>query len=124
VTDDEANVLLKALSDHFKEPVMPVTRYCDALRTWMTCIEKLNNEPADEFKTRWCQGSAYHMHLGHISTDIQKSNLLARLIYEGEKFRTERCPIHNGHLDMGVMFNATAPCPHGCDFVGWYHKKE
>ena len=35
---EEAEKLLKVLSDHYGEPVMPVRRYCDALRTWGTAL--------------------------------------------------------------------------------------
>ena len=38
MTDAEAEAMLAQLSAHYRVPVMPIERYCEALNTWATCI--------------------------------------------------------------------------------------
>jgi hypothetical protein len=45
---------------------------------------------------------------------IQKSNLLARMFFAGEKPRENICPVHKGRWS-GIM----GDCPHGCQLTGW-----
>jgi hypothetical protein len=51
--------------------------------------------------------------------NLQKSNLLWRLIYRGQPLRTEMCPLHQGQWS-GCAWD---PCPHGCsdgnNVTGW-----
>ena len=54
---------------------------------------------------------------------IGKSNLLARLIYGGEKLRTKMCPEHKGHWS-GCVFREEDRCPHGCQHTGWIPEPE
>lgn len=113
--DAEVEEMLKKLSSHFGEPVMPVSRYCRALKTWVHQIVELNEEkPEDKLgRPKHHQGEAYWEHLHHILIDVQKSNLLYRLIYQGEPLRSKKCPEHNGRWSgLGV-------CQHGCDLTGW-----
>ncbi len=49
---------------------------------------------------------------------IHKSNLLARLLYAGEKLRATMCPIHKGHWS-GIEFGPDGVCPHKCQLTGW-----
>ncbi len=39
LTDEQANEMLAKLSRHFREPVMPISRYCKGLRTWHEALE-------------------------------------------------------------------------------------
>jgi hypothetical protein len=56
---------------------------------------------------------------GFDAVAVEKSCLLARLIYCGEPLRTRRCPLHQGRWS-GIGLD---PCPHGCNhgmqYTGW-----
>lgn len=52
-----------------------------------------------------------------VELSIRKSNLLYRLIYCGEKLRTQKCPQHKGRWS-GIEFGDNV-CPHGCELTGW-----
>lgn len=54
--------------------------------------------------------------------DIRKSNLLGRLLYAKEKFRTRMCPLHKGHWSGHAMF--FEKCPHQCDGTGWLRESD
>jgi hypothetical protein len=53
---------------------------------------------------------------------IEKSNLLARLLYSGEKLRIKMCPEHKG-VWSGIEWHDTK-CPHGCQLTGWIPEPE
>lgn len=38
LTEEQAEDMLRQLTEHFKQPVMPVSKYCDAFRTWEKAI--------------------------------------------------------------------------------------
>lgn len=113
--ESTVNLMLRLLTRHFNEPVKPVSKYCESLKTWARIIEEKN---ADGDTEKHRQGSEYAKHLRHILIDIAKSNLLARLIYGNEKLRTRECPIHKGKWS-GIM-----ECPEGCDMTGWLPEPE
>jgi hypothetical protein len=52
----------------------------------------------------------------HVFLSISKSNLLARVLYGGEKVRTVQCPEHKGKWNGQAMLMG---CPHKCDGTGW-----
>jgi len=89
---------------------MPFGRFCAAMQTWMLCIQE-NNAGLQPDKYR--HGSTYHEHLQHIYIDIRKSNLLARLLFGGEKLRTKKCPIHQGH------WSGAGRCEYHCEMTGF-----
>lgn len=111
LSDAEVDRMLVELRAHFGEPVLPMSRFCSAIETWMMAIEALAQETADD---EWRQGYEYHTHLTQIRVDIHKSNLLARLLYGGESLRTQRCPLHKGRWSGTGM-----GCSHGCGGTGW-----
>lgn len=51
-----------------------------------------------------------------VSQAIERSSLLARTLYGGEKVRTRMCPEHKGEWDGQAMLSG---CPHQCDGTGW-----
>jgi hypothetical protein len=107
---------LKQLEEYFGEPVLPMSKYCEAFTIWTTCI--INNNKDPKLVEPWGgQGKDYHDKLGHIMMDIRKSNLLARILYDKEEFRTEQCPEHKGHWSGNAMLMGN--CPHACDGTGW-----
>lgn len=121
ISDDEAKGLLDLLVRHYKEPVLPMSRFCEAISTWFHCIEQVNAEErkAEPDRKFWqSQGRDYYQHLHRIELDIRKSNLLARLLYGGEKLRTRKCPEHQGH------WRGIGTCPHGCQLTGWLPEPE
>ena len=122
LTDEQAEALLKKLAKHYREPVSPVSRYCNALRTWATLIEEGNlpgrrtaylPEGEEEVQMLEDYRHPYAEQLNVILRDISKSNLLARLIYEGAPLRTIPCPRHKG------KWSGISECPYGCGETGW-----
>ena len=100
LTDAEADGLLAKLTEHFREPVMPVSRYCAALSTWRALRVQQSLTPDSLLRS--------------VETAIRKSNLLYRMIYCGEKPRTVECPAHKGHWN-----GPATGCAEGCGGTGW-----
>lgn len=120
--DVEAEKMLAQLSKHYRQPVLPLHRFCDAITTWMRAIVQNNTEeearrehPLGRWRPEDQWGHSYWQLLDKIKIDIRKSELLYRLLYKGEKLRTRRCPVHKGHQYLGQH----PPCPHGCGLTGW-----
>lgn len=116
LSQEQAQQMLRELSDHFQEPVQPISSYCQSLMAWANAVIKLNNDSPPH---HWTHGHTYYMHLNTIMRDIMKSNLLYRLIYEGQKLRSVPCPTHQGSWSGCVP----EPCPDGCsdgsNVTGW-----
>lgn len=118
MTDEEVTEMLSKLRAHFNEPVLPMSRFCDAIRTWASCIESANEDGTKKY----AHGSGYVTVLPHVLCDIQKSNLLARLLYLNEPLRTQKCPVHKGHWDgQASLLNG---CTYGCNGTGWLRTPE
>lgn len=116
--------MLQELEDHFGERVAPVSHYCAAFETWMKVLEdkyrQVSKEKGEKEADREVWGSRIIPHFRDIQLHIQKSDLLARLVYGGEKLRTKPCPEHKGKWS-GLHFE---PCPHGCGYTGWLPEPE
>lgn len=111
LTDEQAQEMLDRLSKHFKEPVMPMSKYCKALSTWARIVEnKFFKENED--KSYHEQRNYPYAHLTRIMVNIRKSNLLYRLLYKGEELRKESCPEHKGKWGMSHVHCA-------CGGTGW-----
>lgn len=162
LTEAEAQAMLTRLTEHYGEPVLPISRYCAGLRAWQTALtdkmtriktqlfpdlaldfrDEANNERLDAARkeyhrlmlgspsvvTSWDPGRAHLVRelrdavstvdsVRHIFRQISKSNLLARILYNGEKVRTRTCPEHKGRWS-GVEWSESR-CPHGCQLTGW-----
>jgi len=115
MSEDEAQALLRRLEEHYRQPVMPLNHFCDAITLWFRCIEENNTDP--ELSESGYHGRQYYKFLRQMEIDIRKSNLLGRLLYAKEKFRTRKCPVHKGHWDGDAMF--FEGCPHKCGGTGW-----
>lgn len=111
-----------------RDPVMPVTRYCDILWQWLDLVCKRAEEDdarSEAEKVNYGQVTDFQKIRDlapRIKLAIQKSNYLARRIYAGEEHRTEPCPLHKGHWS-GYAGPGNS-CPHGCslgayDITGW-----
>ena len=63
------------------------------------------------------ENEAYAANVASVFRDISKSNLLARILYGGEKIRETMCPVHKGRWS-GIEWSDNA-CPHKCQLTGW-----
>ena len=115
IDNEIVNEHLAALEEWYGEPVLPISKYCEAFETWAQCIIKANEKKAR------AQGFDYYERLHSILIDIKKSNLLARLLYDKEKFRTKECPIHKGVWNGDAML--TGNCLFACDGTGWLREE-
>jgi len=161
--EEQAQEALKALQTFYSQPVMPINRYCEALRTWQRVVEDrtmrlkeaefpgISGPSYDNERTRKAYAdylaakAAYNEHtspvdkrymamseirssedleeaISYTFMQITKSSLLGRLIYGGEKLRTEMCPIHKGHWS-GLEW-PDKPCLHRCQMTGWIQEAE
>lgn len=153
MTDEEAEVLLKQLKEHYHQPVMPISKYCKALTTWTTCLQdRVDREKEKAFpgisgplshpdtvkayeaynearKSKDVKYNDLWSAMGAASDvdftflQIRKSALLDRLLYVGEALRTEMCPKHKGTWS-GVAWSENEGCEHGCGLTGWLPKKK
>jgi hypothetical protein len=125
IPPEELKEMLQELSDHYGEPVRPVSEYCKAFETWMSVLEENYREA---FKAGGKQaaervhGAEVIPHFSRIRLLINKSNFLARLVYGGEKLRTEKCPVHKGEWNGHAML--MGDCPHQCDGSGFLRAKD
>ena len=119
MTDAEAEAMLAELTKHYRQPVMPVERYCAALQAWATALE----DRAERSKEKHDEQQAQDVR--HVFMSIRKSCLLDRLIYGGEKLRTEMCPVHQGKWSGCRWDDESFAC--GCGFgsnvTGWLKPK-
>lgn len=127
LTDQEAEVLLVQLQKHYNEPVQPLSKFCTAMRTWVKAIQE-GIERADEqgptkfHDPKYQFGRGYAEHLTKVLMDISKSYLLARLLYDKEPLRTEKCPKHDGHWNGQAQL--LRGCTYGCDGSGFLKTPE
>ena len=189
LTDEQAEAMLKMLARHFREPVLPMSRYCAALNTWgkvigeraatirkelfpnfhdweevvddrgqrgRTPVAKEQHAEYEKVKAKDALRSLIPVGLSVLTKEaarevleivhkdptprerqimellsdeeadhqvdrtflsIRKSNLLARLLYAGEKLRSQACPEHKGKWS-GIEW-PDKPCPHKCQMTGW-----
>jgi hypothetical protein len=111
--------MLQSLSALFHQPVLPIHRYCAALFKWVDCIIETNQNPTPAYPGQISHGASYYAVLPKILMDVQKSGLLERLLYRGEKARAVQCPEHKGHMHSGMWVGLGDACPHGCEGSGW-----
>lgn len=125
MTNEEAEQAIKDLKAHFREPVMPISRYCSALREWKEVIGKRDGY-ADTEEINGQHVRTFYGLIRSVFLEISKSCLLLRLLYDGESIRTEPCPIHKGTWS-GCAFNDpgcfSKDYPQGCmagsNVTGW-----
>lgn len=102
-------------------PIMPITFFCDALKTWA----RLASDPPPQ-PDSWEGETADRMKFGetiqHVFIKIMKSNLLARMIYSGEKPRAKPCPVHQGRWSgcrMPEDMECKGACASDMNVTGW-----
>jgi len=119
---DEAVQLRARLEEIEGEPVRAVSEYCAAFKAWDEAIkQRIEREPGNEETARW---KSYSQALDLLRLPILKSNLLARLIYEGHEVRPEPCPVHGGHWSGCVWEDLPCGCVVGGNVTGWANSGE
>ena len=120
MTDTEAEAMLVQLTKHYRQPVLPLSRVCEALKSWAKCI-RANQKPPLILEGRGAEGqhgNRYADVLNKIALDVEKSGLLYRLLFLGEKVRTRMCPTHKGHMSTSIWCNVSdETCE--CQGSGW-----
>lgn len=173
VADDGAEAMLKTLGKRLGGPVMPIRRYCDALRTYETALvdralrlraelyPDINGTPLDdpevharalaaldlyraerletEARRAWIDERRldqletlyrYEAEADRVScvfSQITRSNLLARLLYDGEPLRERPCPVHKGKWSgctWPTKSEDCCSCMSGCNVTGWLPNEE
>lgn len=114
----EMNEKLRELEKYYGEPVMPVSQYCKAFRTWAECLVEADKEAQAEGKNP-SHGLRFVQHLPEILLAIQKSNLLFRLIYMKLPARKKKCPVHKGSWSGCVWGDDVCECVVGSNVTGW-----
>jgi len=123
--EEKAQEMLKILSDYYKCPVMPITIYCDTLSKWKHLLLENGMKRQEENEKDTILLDLYSQ-VSSAFMAITKSNLLSRLLYEGEELRTKKCPVHQGQWSgcrWEVQECATIFYPQGCmsgsNITGW-----
>lgn len=99
-------------------PVMPVTFFCNFLKDWhRLSLESCPEGETEEEKKEFDRRKERYDEIRLIFIDIQKSNLLWRLIYAGEPVRTTPCPVHKGRWS-GCNPPEETGCNGACIFEG------
>lgn len=123
---DSVERMEEALKLHYKEPVRPVSQYCQAFRDWAKAIQQKVKEieaieepgPADHYDLE--QWKPLGDLAWRLELSIYKSNLLYRLIYAGDELRTKKCPKHDGRWSGCVGFNEVdCGCVYHGNITGW-----
>ena len=122
MTKEEALEMRKQLTEHYGEPVRPVSEYCEAFRAWRDALgDKVRRSEEGKDRRDISLENAYDA-LNTLLIPIAKSSMLGRMMYGEEQARTEMCPEHKGQW-AGLEFGGNI-CPHGCQLTGWLPNKE
>lgn len=116
----------EVLTRHYKEPVRPVSHYCNAFYAWRKAIaDALERGDFRSVRSVKALGldteeewSRVLSALNCLEIPIAKSNLLHRLIYIGEPLRLTPCPEHKGHWS-GCGDECEYGCNSGSNVTGW-----
>lgn len=100
-------------------PIMPMTFFCDALKEWAYLYgAPMADAGPEENKRRQEIGRQ----AGMVFLQIMKSNLLHRMLYQGEAPREKPCPVHKGRWSGCVMpdsMECKGACASGINVTGW-----
>lgn len=120
---DEVRDARKVMEDHYREPVRPVSHYCERLASYADAldyaIEHYNEDRGGcgPFASAE-QATTVRDGLRLLDTWRWKSNALARLIYGDQPLRSTPCPTHKGRWS-GCEFGKVCECQDGSDVTGW-----
>lgn len=108
IGEEEAARMLEALRNYYRQPVMPLHKFCDGLKKWARAMADSNGM----YKSVGLDGLAFF-------GTAWKSNLLYRILYLGEDPRTEKCPVHKGVWSGCVTEDPGCGCLSGANVTGW-----
>lgn len=117
-SEEEIDRFMGAVKDGI--PVMPITFFCDALKTWNRLYTEPPPTPPDEDQAKRRQEIGEKA--SFVFIQIMKSNLLYRMLYDGEKPRETPCPIHKGRWSGCKLPEDTeckGACMSGSNVTGW-----
>lgn len=104
-------------SSQWHGPIVHMPEVCAILRKWAS----IKGEKDEGFANAW----------SIVELNIEKSNLLARMIYSGDGIRQKPCPVHKGvwsGCKWGNPECATEDYPFGCHWgsnvTGWLPNEE
>jgi hypothetical protein len=103
-------------------------RNCKAFELWFQAIAQMQKERPEQFEQDQTWGRALDARMA-LGIAIRKSNLLYRLIYLGERLRTEPCPEHKGRWS-GYGWGRICACQdyehggYGPDLTGWLPRRD
>jgi hypothetical protein len=133
VLDGEiASEMQAALEQFYGQRVTTVSSYCGALYTWLNVVQDSGylgerlGLGRDETRDNIINATLTHLRLS-----LEKSNLAFRLLYLGEKVRTKKCPVHDGHWTFGFpdgINDGKGTCEHcmsagnGWNIPGWIYE--
>ena len=86
-----------------EERKLPVSDFCGIMRTWAWAWMKPLETDSQCMRER---RKEFEEHWRYINRKIRKSNLLYRLLYIGEEFRTRPCPKHRGSYGGCCVYDA------------------
>lgn len=92
------------------ERLLHPEQFCEAFEAWASAYSAVNREFAE--------------HWEYIHLQIRKSCLLDRLIYQGEKLRTKKCPVHQGRWSGCDWNTPGCECRNGANVTGWLPEPE
>jgi hypothetical protein len=105
--------MLEQLSAYYGQPVKPVGDFCATIRKFVNTVIEASDHPDA------CKYDNKADRLASAILDVEKSNLLYRMLYLGEEPRTKRCPVHKGRWSGCVFEDGHCECQHGANVTGW-----
>lgn len=120
----EARELLHHLEQFYKEPVLPLGKFCYAMERWMDCIVKNNTDPT------LMQGEAGHGYRYFRSLTQMRIDYASRTSWVGCSTPKSRCELACVHCTKGIMtarrcFSKNVPiCATGRDGSGSANRTE
>ncbi len=132
-SEEEIDRFMKAFEEG--TPVLPIRFFCDALTKWATIFgEKLRvpteawTRPQDPhyFERENESRRKFSEQAHQVFLKIRKSNLLWRMLYEGEKPRSNPCPHHNGRWSgckLPEEMECKGACADGLNVTGWLREE-
>lgn len=120
LTPEQAQAMLDRLIKYHGGAVAPVDEYCRVLFAYHDAIGQASRDETMPDDYRKAMRDQYDQIL-KVRMSATKSNLLHRLLYQGEALRTKKCPQHKGRWS-GIDFSGRSTC--GCsdsngNLTGW-----
>lgn len=150
--EEQAQAMLKELRAFYKQPVMPISKYCDALRTWQRCMydraidlraelfpgihgddgplrEKAWNDSNLAMKNRIEESNYAVQDLHRFETVAESINFVAIQISKSALldrllYVGEPLRTKKCPTHKGTWSGLFGDCEHGCELTGWLPTEE